>query len=190
MAEASEGLDGLKERLPDLAALITPTLLKAMNKQLLVRQPKWLPVVEHFVGLIRNVQQANPKDVQLYLSDHKKLIIKLNKQVNNAHTLTLKYVKLHHEALSLLSSMFPEAKSAQKGDSMEDGHIRSILEWSLTFGEYAGKMLEKVEIQAKLDALNDRFEEQKLKRDRVSNIKHDVETLDVTQIYRDSVERA
>ena len=41
-------------------------------------------------------------------------------------------------------------------------------------------MLEQKEIRKKLDLLNDQFEEQKLKRDRVSNIKQDVETLDVT----------
>lgn len=126
---------------------------------MLVKRPNWLPVVEHFVGLLRNVQQANPKDVQIYLADHKKLVLKLNKQVNNAHTLALKYVKLHHDALLALNGDFPEAKSAQKGSNMEDGHIRSILDWSLTFGEYAGKVLEQEEIKKRLDALNDQFEE-------------------------------
>jgi hypothetical protein len=101
------------------------------------------------------VQQASPKDVQIYLADHKKLVLKLNKQVNNAHTLTLKYVRLHHEALVALNGDFPEAKTAQKGSNMEDGHIRSILEWSLSFGEYAGKVLVQEEIKKCLDALND-----------------------------------
>lgn len=91
--------------------------------------------------------------------------------MNNAHTLTLKYVKLHHDALVQLNPQFTEAKSPQKGEKMEDSHIRPILDWSLTFGEYASKVLVQVEIKARLDALNDRFEEQKLKRDRVSNIK-------------------
>jgi hypothetical protein len=126
-----------------------------MNKQLMVQRPKWLPVVEHFIALLRNVQQASPKDVQIYLADHKKLVLKLNKQVNNAHTLTLKYVRLHHEALVALNGDFPEAKTAQKGSNMEDGHIRSILEWSLSFGEYAGKVLVQEEIKKCLDALND-----------------------------------
>jgi hypothetical protein len=59
MAEASEGLDELKAKLPVFAAKITPTLLQAMNKQLAQTTPKWLPVVQHFVGLLRNVQVAN-----------------------------------------------------------------------------------------------------------------------------------
>ena len=73
---------------------------------------------------------------------------------------------------------------------MADNHIRVILDWSLTFGKYASQVLEQEEIRKKLDLLNDQFEEQKLKRDRVSNIKQDVETLDVTQIYKESVSRA
>lgn len=60
MAEASEGLDELKAKLPDFAAKITPSLLQSMNKQLAQTTPKWLPVVEHFVGLLRNVKMANP----------------------------------------------------------------------------------------------------------------------------------
>ncbi len=73
---------------------------------------------------------------------------------------------------------------------MADNHIRVILDWSLTYGKYASQVLEQEEIRKKLDLLNDQFEEQKLKRDRVSNIKQDVETLDVTQIYKESVSRA
>ena len=73
---------------------------------------------------------------------------------------------------------------------MADNHIRPILDWSLTYGQYASQVLDQEEIRKKLDSLNDQFEEQKLKRDRVSNIKQDVETLDVTQIYKESVSRA
>jgi hypothetical protein len=71
------------------------------------------------------------------LSDHKKLILKLSKQVNNAADLNPSYVKLHYEALLDLDPLFSEIISPQKGLKMADNHIRAILDWSLTYGKYA-----------------------------------------------------
>lgn len=81
------------------------------------------------------------------------------------------YVKLHLEALLDLDSQFTDIVQPQKGLKMADNHIRAILDWSLTYSKYASQILEQDEIRKKLDQLNDQFEEQKLKKDRVSNIR-------------------
>lgn len=54
-AMASDGIENLQKRLPDLALKITPQLITAMNKVYNETTPSWTEPVEHFVGLLRNV---------------------------------------------------------------------------------------------------------------------------------------
>ena len=115
-----------------------------MNKVYNERTPSWTEPVEHFVGLLRNVQSANSKDVKLYLADHKKLIAKLNKVVHHAKTMNLQYVEGHLAALNACQSKYKEATTAVQG-GMTEGHIRPIIDWSLIFGEYCDKVLRVTE---------------------------------------------
>ena len=83
-AEASEGLDELKSKLHGQAADITDALLKAIHKQLASGKPAWGDVVEHFAGILKNIEDATPKHVLNLIKDHKKLQVKLEKRVKLA----------------------------------------------------------------------------------------------------------
>jgi galactokinase/mevalonate kinase-like predicted kinase len=115
--------------------------LKAISKQLGSGKPSWGDIVEHFTGIIKNIEEVNPKQVQALLKDHKILSAKLEKLASFAKERThrLKHTKVHVDAIKAKSDDYKETK-AKLGAKMEDGHIRPIIDWSLTFGEYAARI--------------------------------------------------
>jgi hypothetical protein len=73
---------------------------------------------------------------------------------------------------------------------MEDGHIRPIIDWSLTFGQYAAKIQQIEAAEHELEAISDRFDEATLRRDRVKEASTFIESAELIAIYKESVEDA
>jgi len=66
---------------------------------------------------------------------------------------------------------------------MEDGHIRPIIDWSLTFGDYAAKIHQVETTDQELQASNDRLEEATYRRDRVKEASTFIESAELVKLF-------
>jgi len=87
------------------------------------------------------------------------------------------------EAIRAKNDDFKETK-AKLGAKMEDGHIRPIIDWSLTFGEYAAKIQQIEAAEHELEAISDRFDEVTLRKDRVKEASIFFESAELIAIYK------
>ena len=87
------------------------------------------------------------------------------------------------EAIRAKNDDFKETK-AKLGAKMEDGHIRPIIDWSLTFGEYAAKIQQIEAAEHELEAISDRFDEVTLRKDRVKEASTFIESAELIAIYK------
>jgi hypothetical protein len=90
-----------KDELKRIQKEITPKLVKQLYQLLEKKSPeKICRMLEAFIGLIRNSESANNKDVEVYIEKHEALIYKMQKvkpevireNVINKHFNTIKSV--------------------------------------------------------------------------------------------------
>ena len=140
-AEAGAGQEVFREQLVHLVHDINLNLLQCMFAKLQKSKPAWAGIIEHWVAILRNVSTASADDVKKYLNEPVKLHIKLDRLSNNPSSLTLNIVRTHLDAIKAEEHNFKAVKSVPKGDKLEDGHVRPIIDWALAFGELAIKVL-------------------------------------------------
>lgn len=163
-----------------------------MNKELTTGAPTWLPIIEHFVGIVRNLEEVTPKDVQATLKDAKKLVAKMNKLANTdvENENRLNWTFVHAYPIKEKEGEFPSTKATLKADKMESGHIRPFIDWSIEFVEFAAKLRNLAGAEGMLINLADYELELTHKRDRVTHAQQVMADLEVSGIFRESVEHA
>lgn len=182
----------IKERLHDHAAKINQHLLNAMNDRLIKggEIPSWIPMVEHFVGLIRNTEKASKEDVQKYLKDAKLLQAKINQVIESASQMTLEVVEVHQLRINASESMFKAVQTQPKQGAIEDGHIRPLIDWSLTFCEYVKKVQSRDQAEAELNNIDDEINTQTQVKERVARMLQDLEKNDIMGVYTNIVDNS
>jgi hypothetical protein len=127
----------MKEDLAKIIKEISKEQVSNLNKIFQNKSPlSLISTFETIIALLRNHHTATNVDVELYLIDYTKLMLKL--QRIDAATLDINVVQLHREALARHIKSFAEPSHE---DFKTNSPFVAFVCWAQNFCEYAIKVL-------------------------------------------------
>lgn len=170
-------------------ANIDTKMLKQLNEILNKASPEALCLgLEALVGILRNVNNANNIDVELFLKDPEKLLTKFKRM--ESHGLTYAHILKHKAGLEAQLPHFqnnnPNPGKDDKGKQLFNLFpFLAMIEWGVSFATAACIDLEKEDLDQQIAVLNQQLEDAKLLIERTTKVLEDIDEVKMVEYYEE-----
>lgn len=192
LSKANEDPTPFKEAAEKARQDVDELMIKNINIILEKNSPSDLcKGLEAVVGLLRNVNEANNIDVELFMKDPKKLLTKLKRM--ESHSLTFKHVSKHKEELEALKPQFEKDEIPEPAEEGQQTYninpFLPLIEWGLQFATAAEIELRKDTLEKDIKTLETRRADANLKIKRIDMIQTDIGEVNMADHYAGQISK-